>query len=44
MKMEKDLTEIKSFTQEFQDFLNEFDSDMDYLANKASFDGYLLDL
>lgn len=24
--------------------MNEFDSEMDFLANKASFDGYLFDL
>lgn len=44
MKLERDLSEIKNFSSEFQDFLNEFDSDMDYLANKASYDGYVGDL
>ncbi len=39
MKMERDLQELKTFATEFSEFLQEFDSEMDYLANKACVDG-----
>jgi uncharacterized protein YydD (DUF2326 family) len=41
MKMERDLVEIKNFSQDFSEFLSDFDSEMDYLANKASLDGQI---
>lgn len=41
MKMERDLQEIRNFGQEFQEYLNDFDCEMDYLANKASLDGQI---
>lgn len=44
MKMEKDIGELKKFAQEFDDFFADFDYEMDYLANKASFESYLQDL
>ena len=44
MKMERDLKEIKSFYSEFEEFYSEFDFGMDFLANKASYDGYIQDL
>ena len=39
--MEKDFGEIKKFIQDFDDFLSEFDYEMDYLANKACFESYI---
>jgi hypothetical protein len=39
MKFEKDLGEIKNYATDFQEFFTDFDSEMDYLANKASLDG-----
>ena len=39
MKMERDLQEFKNFSIEFSESLSDFDSEMDYLANKASIDG-----
>ena len=39
MKMEKDITELKNFSLDFQEFFTDFDNEMDYLANKASLDG-----
>jgi hypothetical protein len=39
MKMEKDITELKNFSIDFQEFFTDFDNEMDYLANKASLDG-----
>lgn len=39
MKMERDLQELKNFSSDFQEFFTDFDSEMDYLANKASLDG-----
>eukprot|EP00347_Sterkiella_histriomuscorum_P013856 403363103 len=44
MKMEKDLGELKNFNLEFEDFLSDFDFEMDYLANKASLDGQVQEL
>lgn len=44
MKTERDLSTLKEYEQELQDFLSEFDTEMDYLANKASFDQYLQEL
>lgn len=41
MKIEKDGNELKKFTIDFEEFLSDFDTEMDYLANKASFDGYV---
>ena len=38
MKNSKDQSELKVFKTEFDDFYEDFDLDMDYLANKA---GYL---
>lgn len=37
--MERDLNELKNFSTEFEDFLADFDLEMDFLANKASLDG-----
>lgn len=39
MKMERDLQEMRNFSSDFQEFFADFDSEMDYLANKASLDG-----
>ena len=39
MKIERDLNEMRGFAQDFQEYLSEFDHEMDYLANKASLDG-----
>lgn len=39
MKMEKDINELKNFNLDFTEFLSDFDSEMDFLANKASLDG-----
>lgn len=39
MKMERDLQELRNFSSDFQEFFTDFDSEMDYLANKASLDG-----
>lgn len=44
MKLERDLKELKNFSNEILEFMNEFDNEMDFLANKASFDGYITDL
>ena len=44
MKTERDLHELKSFSLDFQEFFTDFDSEMDYLANKASLDGQVLEL
>jgi hypothetical protein len=41
MKFEKDLTEIKNYAADFQEFFTDFDNEMDYLANKASLDGQI---
>ena len=39
MKMERDLQELRNFSNDFQEFFTDFDSEMDFLANKASLDG-----
>jgi hypothetical protein len=44
MKMEKDITELKNFSLDFQEFFTDFDNEMDYLANKASLDGQIQEL
>ncbi len=44
MKMERDLQEMRNFSSDFQEFFADFDSDMDYLANKASLDGQVQEL
>jgi hypothetical protein len=44
MKFEKDLTNLKSYQNDFSEFLTEFDQEMDYLANKASLDGQVQEL
>lgn len=44
MKMEKDLAEFRKFIEEFSDFFSDFDYEMDFLANKATFETYLQDL
>ena len=44
MKFERDLNELRAFNSDFQEFLQDFDSEMDYLANKASLDGQLQEL
>jgi len=44
MKMERDLQELRAYYNDFQDFFSEFDSEMDYLANKASLDGQIQEL
>ena len=44
MKTERDLAELKNFSLDFQEFFTDFDSEMDYLANKASLDGQVQEL
>lgn len=44
MKMERDLQELRNFSSDFQEFFTDFDSEMDYLANKASLDGQVQEL
>ncbi len=44
MKMERDLQEMRNFSSDFQEFFADFDSEMDYLANKASLDGQVQEL
>jgi len=44
MKMERDLQELRNFSNDFQEFFTDFDSEMDYLANKASLDGQVQEL
>lgn len=44
MKMERDMNELKNFSLDFSEFLNDFDFEMDYLANKASLDGQVQEL
>ena len=38
MKLQKELTLIEEFKADFDDYLEDFDLEMDYLANKASFE------
>ena len=40
MKTQKDLTDLKGFATEYVDFALDFDQEMDFQANKASYDGY----
>ncbi|CDW86358.1 kelch motif family protein [Stylonychia lemnae] len=42
--MERDLNELKNYSLDFTEFLNDFDFEMDYLANKASLDGQVQEL
>jgi hypothetical protein len=44
MKLDKDLSEFKHFIEDFSDYFSEFDYEMDFLANKATFETYLSDL
>ena len=44
MKMERDMNELKNFSLDFSEFLNDFDFEMDFLANKASLDGQVQEL
>jgi len=40
MKLQKECEELKEFEIQFDDFFQEFDHDMDYLANRGQFDYY----
>ena len=41
IKLQKELNLLDEFRSDFSDFIKDFDLEMDYLANKASFeDGY----
>jgi len=41
MKLQKEINTLGEFKSDFADFLTDFDLEMDFLANKASYeDGY----
>ena len=41
LKLQKEINLLDEFKTEFSDFINDFDLEMDFLANKASFEeGY----
>ena len=44
MKIERDVQELKNFSMDFQEFVTDFDPEMDFLANKASLDGQVQEL
>jgi len=43
-KTQKDLVEVQALASEFYEFFNDFDQEMDFLANKASFDNFAADV
>ena len=41
IKLQKEIDELKEFKLDFDEFITEFDIEMDFMANKASFEtGY----
>lgn len=41
LKLQKEIALVEEFQTDFSDFINDYDFEMDYLANKASFEeGY----
>ena len=41
IKLQKEISTVEEFKQDFHDFIKDFDLEMDFLANKANFEnGY----
>ena len=38
MKLQKEINHLSEFNNEIMDFINDFDTEMDFLANKASYE------
>ena len=43
MKTDKDLVELDTFGQEFKEFFDDFDVEMDYISNQAQFSNFQLE-
>ena len=40
MKLEREAQDLEAFSKEFDDFFQDFDSEMDFMANRCQFDYY----
>lgn len=40
MKLQRESTDLKDYVKEFDDFMLDFDLEMDFMANRANFDYY----
>ena len=38
MKLERETKDLQDFSKEFDDFFGDFDTEMDFLANRCQFD------